>query len=228
MSVGRTDPSHFQSTRPSGPTSRWRSSTASSSKRRCSRTAVSLRRLRALPGHINFAGSAGSRPGALGGPLLTRLRRRGAGSRAIAASYARFGNVHGDLFRSRPGWLRAGRRRHLVRSWRGDSVFDAGLAVATVAALRAAGGGVDLHSDCLDSGHTLRELGLEEQADAAAGRLRQLVSVRGYRCVIAGTPKETFGLGRLWPVSRRDLLRRQPPGPGRPGFRTASLTLGRV
>lgn len=72
--------------------------------------------------------------------------------------------------------------------------FTPDAAVAALNLIKGVQGGVDVRPDCLDSGQTLRELGLAGQADEVQDRLRQWVEDAGYRLVIAGTPKEAFGL----------------------------------
>ena len=72
--------------------------------------------------------------------------------------------------------------------------FDFDAAVAALRAVRFVSGSVDLRFDALDSGQTPRELGLREEAARFRERLRELVRGAGYRLIVAGTPKETFGL----------------------------------
>jgi hypothetical protein len=48
--------------------------------------------------------------------------------------------------------------------------------------------------DLLDSGRELRELGLPKQSDDVQDRIRKRVADVSYRLVVAGTPKDAFGL----------------------------------
>jgi hypothetical protein len=67
-------------------------------------------------------------------------------------------------------------------------------AIAALDALRSLGLRVEIRTDLLDSGQELRELGLGTKADHIQDGLRRRVVDAGYRLVIAGAPKEAFGL----------------------------------
>ena len=113
----------------------------------------------------------------------------------FAAALRAHGTIYGDL---RPTFERLG------PSDAGASIlfvpgaatlfhdFDA--AAAALRALRSVSRGVDLRFDAIDSGHTARELGLREEAAEIRERLRELVGAADYQLVVAGTPKEAFGL----------------------------------
>jgi hypothetical protein len=113
----------------------------------------------------------------------------------FAAALREHGSIYGDLQaaceRLGPGDAGA------------DVLFVPGAAVlfhepdsagAALDAVRSVCGRVDVRPDAIDSGHVARELGLAGEAAAIRTRLRKLVTERGYRLVVAGTPKEAFGL----------------------------------
>ena len=72
--------------------------------------------------------------------------------------------------------------------------YEPDSAAAALDAVRATCGGADLRPEAIDSGHVASELGLGGEAEAIRDRLRHLVAGGGYRRVVAGTPKQAFGL----------------------------------
>jgi len=72
--------------------------------------------------------------------------------------------------------------------------YEPDSAVAALEAVRSVCGHADLSSDAMDSGHVAHELGLTDEASAIRHRVRHRVAEAGYRLVVAGTPKEAFGL----------------------------------
>jgi hypothetical protein len=113
----------------------------------------------------------------------------------LAETHARYGNLYGDV--------REAAARLATNEGRADTLFVPGaatlyftpeVAVVALASIQAVEGSAAVHPDNLDSGHTMRELGLAEQANEARNFLRQHIEDTGYRMVVAGTPKEAFGL----------------------------------
>ncbi len=113
----------------------------------------------------------------------------------FAEMQQRFGNLYGDVGEivARLSACESGTDVLFVPG-AATLFFTPDAAVAALSGIRANVRGVAVRPDCLDSGHTLRELGLARQADEVRDGLRRYVADAGYRLVIAGTPKETFGL----------------------------------
>jgi hypothetical protein len=113
----------------------------------------------------------------------------------LAENQQRFGNLYGDVSQMVARF--GGNGSHvgvLFVPGAATLFFTPDTAVAALTAVRTIEGGADVRADCLDSGQTLRELGLVAQAAEVRDSLRQNVEEWGYRLVVAGTPKEAFGL----------------------------------
>ena len=113
----------------------------------------------------------------------------------FAAALRDHGTIYGNL---RPAFERLGPgdigARVLFVPGAATLFYDFDAATVALRVLRSVSGGVDLRFDAIDSGHTPRELGMREEAAQIRDRLRELVGAAGYRLVVAGTPKEAFGL----------------------------------
>ncbi|MGH2562583.1 MAG: hypothetical protein ACRDJH_26280 [Thermomicrobiales bacterium] len=113
----------------------------------------------------------------------------------LAAALREHGSIYGDI-RVAFGRLGAGDAGAGVLFVPGAATlfYEPDSAVAALEAVRSVCGRADLSSDAMDSGHVARELGLTDEASAIGERVRRRVAEAGYRLVVTGTPKETFGL----------------------------------
>jgi hypothetical protein len=116
----------------------------------------------------------------------------------LATALRELGSIYGDL---KPAFAELG-----AGDAGSDVLFVPGAATlfydpdAARAALTTIGsilGRVDLQPDLIDSGHVARELGLAGEAEAIRDHVRRRVTEAGYRLVVAGTPKEAFGLREM-------------------------------
>ncbi len=114
---------------------------------------------------------------------------------ALADRFSDFGNLYGDLSEVVQK-LGCGDTKADILYVPGASMLACApdVAISTLKLLRNLDIRIDLQTDVLDSGQELRELGLSSLADHVQVRIRQRMAEAVYQLVIAGTPKEAFGL----------------------------------
>lgn len=116
----------------------------------------------------------------------------------LRANLRAHGNLHGDLTAAQAS-LGTGDAEASALFVPGAAVLahQPEAAAAALNAARSSLGRVAVMTGLLDSGQSLIELGLEQEAREAQAKVRRQVEEAGHRLVIAGTPKEAWALGEV-------------------------------
>jgi hypothetical protein len=114
---------------------------------------------------------------------------------ALTATLMEHGNVYGDISQAlasrEPG---DDGTDVLFVPGAGTLFHTPDAAINALKVTRTVEGRANIDADLLDSGHVLRELGLADEANEAREKLQRRIAERNYRLIVAGTPKEAFGL----------------------------------